>query len=152
VLVGTGAGDRAIKEQVSRLGLSGRVIFTGQLPQGQVADVLSTADVAVAPYPFLHTDIVGTPLKLLEYMAAGCAIVASTVPLHALIVHGETGLRVPPADPVALAGGISSLLEDRARSRTLGANARREALSRHSWNRAVEEIDLVLRRTIENYA
>ena len=76
------------------------------MSQADVAAVLSVADVVVAPYPFDHHDIVGTPLKLMEYLAAGKAIVASTAPIHEIIEDGNTGLRVPPGDSQAMAAAF----------------------------------------------
>jgi glycosyltransferase involved in cell wall biosynthesis len=89
--------------------------------------------VLVAPYPFEYGDIVGTPLKIMEYMAAGKGIVASTAPLHEMIEHEVTGLRVAPADPKALADGINRLLEDDHLCNSLGENAGTCA-KKYSWD------------------
>jgi glycosyltransferase involved in cell wall biosynthesis len=139
VLVGDGAGRASVEQQVSALGLEGHVRFLGHLPQAVVAEVLSAADVVAAPYPFPHDRIVGTPLKIMEYMAAGKAIVASTAPLHEIVEHGVTGLRVAPADPGALARGILEVLRsDRLRA-DLGSTARARAQS-YSWGHVVGRI------------
>jgi glycosyltransferase involved in cell wall biosynthesis len=144
ILIGDGPGRDLVATQIAQMGLAKGIKLLGQLSQEQVAEILSVSDVAVAPYPFQHADIVGTPLKLLEYMAAGKAIVASTAPIHEIIEDQITGLRVPPADPDALAEAISRLLSDQALRARLGASARRQAQEQHSWDRVAEELSTTI--------
>src|SRR5206468_318440 len=67
----------------------------------------------------------GLPLVCLEAMASGRAVVASRVDgIPDAVGDGETGLLVPPEDPVALAGALRALLEDGARRERLGARGR----------------------------
>ena len=51
------------------------------------------------------------------------------------VVHGQTGLLVPPRDPAALAAVLADLLPDEARRRTLGAAGAARAEARYSWDR-----------------
>lgn len=133
VIVGEGPGKNKAVARANQLGLDGKVKFLGRLSQAEVAEVLSTTKVLVAPYPFEYNDIVGTPLKIMEYMAAGKGIVASTAPLHEMIEHEMTGLRVAPANPKALADGINRLLEDDQLCNSLGENAAIRA-KKYSWD------------------
>jgi glycosyltransferase involved in cell wall biosynthesis len=149
VLIGDGERRQAVVEQVCRLGLSGKVILTGKLNQEQVAALLNAADVLVAPYPFKHSDIVGTPLKLLEYMAVGKGILASTAPIHEVIVNGVTGLRIAPADADALAQGLLLLLQDNDLRARLGKNARQIAAQRYSWDCVVEKLETIFQAQID---
>jgi glycosyltransferase involved in cell wall biosynthesis len=142
ILVGDGAARDQIMAQLTQLGLQDKTILTGRLPQEQVASVVQAADVLVAPYGFKHGDIVGTPLKLLEYLAAGKAIVASTAPIHELITDGVNGLRVEPAESRALAQGIIRLLTDPALRTRLGAAARQQA-QQYSWDGVVEKLQRI---------
>jgi glycosyltransferase involved in cell wall biosynthesis len=139
VLVGDGVGRDNLAKTIADNGLKERITLSGQLARDQVAAILSIADVVAAPYPYTHTEIVGTPLKLLEYMAAGKAIVASTAPIHDIIINGRTGLRVKPASADSLAQGICHLLDDEVLRSRLAANAARQAQS-HSWEHVVEKL------------
>jgi len=150
VLVGDGAGRPAAAAQVAALGLGGGVAFLGRLSQPEVAAVLRTADVLVAPYPVQQDDFLGSPLKLVEYLAAGKAIVASRARIHDLITDGVTGLRVPPADAEALAGGILHLLGDPDLRAALGAAAAREATA-HSWDRVVDDLVDILTAAVAEH-
>src|SRR5579875_3020105 len=98
---------------------------------GSVADVpsfLASLDVAV-----LCSHAEGMSNALLEYMAAGRAIVATQVgAAPELIVDGVHGLLVPPGDAPKLAGAIQRLLEDRELAQRLGTAARQRAWERYS--------------------
>ncbi|MFN8062094.1 MAG: glycosyltransferase family 4 protein [Vicinamibacterales bacterium] len=143
VLIGDGEGRAAAEERIRALALSDAVHLLGRQRQARIAEVLAAADVLVAPYPLPHGDIVGTPLKLMEYMAAGRAIVASTAPIHEIVEHEVTGLRVAPANATALAGAIVRLLGDADLRATLGARARAAARD-FSWDHVVERLAGIL--------
>jgi glycosyltransferase involved in cell wall biosynthesis len=119
------------------------------LPQEQVAELLRISKILVAPYPFRSGAIVGTPLKLMEYMAAGAAIVASTAPIHEIIEHGVTGLRVSPADVKALADGINCLLENDDLCAYLGRNAEQHAQI-FSWRNVVIQLNHIFIQEIDH--
>ena len=73
-------------------------------------------------------------------MAAGCACVGSDVlGVREVLDHGRTGLLVPHADALALAGALRQLLQDRALAERLGRAARQQALRtgghEHMWRR-----------------
>ena len=67
-------------------------------------------------------------------MAHGRPVVATDVGgLRDLVVHGETGLVVPPRDPTALRQALETLLADRELRQRLGASARERARLKFSW-------------------
>jgi glycosyltransferase involved in cell wall biosynthesis len=143
VLAGDGSGLSSVRERAERLAPE-VVRWTGRLPQADVAALLAASDVLVAPYAYAHGDIVGTPLKIVEYMAAGKAIVASRAPIHEIVEDGRTGVRVEPASAAALSTAIVALLEDDERRRRLGAAAR-IASHAYSWDAVCQRLsDLLL--------
>jgi alpha-maltose-1-phosphate synthase len=148
ILVGDGSGRKKAETDVEQLGLNAKVKFLGRVSQEQVAAILSVTRIVVAPYPFEYSDIVGTPLKLLEYMASGKGIVATTAPIHEIIEDGVTGLRVLPANKKALADGIAKLLDDEALCYTLGRNAVLHA-QRFSWENVSLELSKIIRKEIQ---
>ena len=111
----------------------GRVTVTGGLPHEQIPDVLRGIDVAVAPYP-ASEEFYFSPLKVLEYMAGGRAIVASRIgQLRQLIRDGETGLLVEPGSAPALAAAVRRLRADAGLRDRLARGARQEVERHHTW-------------------
>ncbi len=151
LMVGDGLGRAAAVEQVRTAGMNERVHFLGQRNNLEVSELLAVSDVAVAPFPYRKSDIVGSPLKLFEYMAAGRAIVATTAPLHDVIEHNVTGLRVAPADSNALCNAIVDLLESPRLRERLGSKARQVALERYSWNCTIQQLETFLLHTREKF-
>ena len=97
-------------------------------------------DVAVAPYPAL-ANFYFSPLKILEYMAAGRAIVASAIgQINELIAHGKTGLLCPPGDSAQLAAALHRLKADTPLSRRLGEAARSDVVCNHTWDAVASRI------------
>jgi glycosyltransferase involved in cell wall biosynthesis len=123
-----GAGElrQALEQDIRARGLTEQFTLLGA-----VADVprfLAGLDVAV-----LCSRAEGMPNAVLEYMAAGRAIVATAVgATPELIEDGVHGLLVPPGDAASLAGALTRLLRDPDLARRLGAAARRRALKRYS--------------------
>jgi glycosyltransferase involved in cell wall biosynthesis len=106
VCVGEGALRGELESRVRDLGLSGAVHFVGY--QRNVADWLAVADVSVLP-SFYE----GLPLAAIESQAAGRPVVATDVDgTPEVVVHGQTGLIVPPGDAAALTAAVCRLLGD----------------------------------------
>jgi glycosyltransferase involved in cell wall biosynthesis len=62
------------------------------------------------------------------------------------VLDGETGIVVPPEDPVALAGALSRLLDDPSYARRLGVNARSRVEEHLTWDAVVERMTPALER------
>jgi glycosyltransferase involved in cell wall biosynthesis len=76
-----------------------------------------------------------------EAMAYARPVVASAVGgLADAVSDGETGLLVPPRDPVALRAALERLLGDRSLRVELGAEARRRAERDFSWERSLSAL------------
>ncbi|TBR20617.1 glycosyltransferase [bacterium] len=107
-----------------RLGVP--ALFTGTASAAAVRRWLARAEVFVQP-----SRAEGSPMALLEAMAAGLPVAAAAVGgVPALL--GDAGLLVPPGDPAALGRALARVLGDPALARRLGARARRRA-GRFTW-------------------
>jgi glycosyltransferase involved in cell wall biosynthesis len=117
VILGEGPQEVELRELIGRLGLDEHVQLLGR--RDDVEWIIGELDVAV-----LCSVREGSPLAMLEYMAAGAPIVATAVGgIPELIEDGTHGLLVSSADAQALCAGIAKLLDDRVLAARLGAAA-----------------------------
>ena len=127
LFVGGGAGAEELRTQA---GHADRVDFTGRVPHERVAGLLASIDIAVIAEAAPHQ----CPLKLIEFMAAGKAIVAPRYgPIAEVLVDGAEGLLFPPRDIDAMVRHIVSLVDAPQRRRELGQAAARHAHASLSW-------------------
>ena len=140
LIIGDGPLRGEVDDAALRLGPS-RVTVTGAVAHEQVPAWLAHADVGVAPYPRLDS-FYFSPLKVVEYLAAGLPTVASAIgQLPELIDDGKTGLLVPPGEPGPLAEALGRLRADPALRRRMAKRAIRRASQRHGWSRVGERIE-----------
>jgi glycosyltransferase involved in cell wall biosynthesis len=118
VVVGDGPLRSDLEAKVARLGLSARFVLLGF--RSDAAALIGAFDVLAVPS---RTE--GTPLTVLEAMAAGTPVVATRVGgIPEQVRHGEEALLVDPGNPVGLAGAIAGLLADPERAVRISARAR----------------------------
>ncbi len=102
------------------------MIFKGELLIDDHPEVLASMDLYLQPSLYEG----GGPTALLEAMAVGLPVVASNIGgMNESVLHGETGILVPPKDPSALARAILELLSHPARARAMGLKGRERVSS-----------------------
>lgn len=117
-IAGAGPQREKLEETVAQIGLAGRVKFLGWVDDVQW--VLPRWDVFVMPS--LEE---GFPIAALDAMAAGLPVIASSVGgIPELVVDGETGWLVPPADVATLVSRLRPLLCDPEQRQSMGAAGR----------------------------
>ncbi len=143
-----GGGDEgpALAQRVRDRRVEDRVAFAGPLPQREVALLLHEAAVFAAPSRVASDgDRDGLPTTILEAMACGAPVVSTAVTgIPEAVRDGETGLLVPPDDPVALADALLRCLMDEDLRVRLARNARAYVESTHD----VRTTAALLRRAI----
>jgi glycogen synthase len=138
LLVGGGPEEQVLRELGSRC--NGAVSIIGNVPHAQVPDYYSVIDVLIYPRQRMRlTDLV-TPLKPLEAMAMGKAVVASDVGGHReLIQHGITGLLFRADDATALAReGMRAAMDGDLREK-LGRLGRKHVEQERAWRDIVSK-------------
>jgi glycosyltransferase involved in cell wall biosynthesis len=104
-----------LRDTAERLSVASRVRFLGFVDQPSRV----YADLRVFCLPSLEDAL---PLVIMEAMAAGLPVVSTTVGgIPELVEDGRSGMLVPPGDAPALARALTSLLQDPARGRAMGA-------------------------------
>ena len=112
LLVGGGPQEANLKLQVKQLGLEDKVIFTGRVPHSEVSKYYSLVDLLVYPRKAMRLTELVTPLKPLEAMAQGKAVLASDVGGHKeLISDNENGFLFAADNVEQLAKRINELIQ-----------------------------------------
>jgi glycosyltransferase involved in cell wall biosynthesis len=145
-VVGDGELRGALEAEAARLGLSGAVHFHGW--RYDMAEVYGDLDVAV------NTSInEGTPVALIEAMAAGRPVVATRVGgTPDLLGGGERGVLVAPGDPGAIAAAVCDALAGGPAVRQRVEAARAYVLAQHDVGRLVRDIDGLYRELLSEGA
>ncbi len=115
------AGDgpaRADLEQLAQEKMPGRVQFLGKISDPNL--VYAASDVFAMPSHLEGFGLVYVEAAFAGLPSIGCSVAGAPF----VIAEGQTGLLVPPADPLALARAIERLRQDVSLRRTLGEQAR----------------------------
>ena len=136
VLVGDGPERAGVEVRAAASRAAGRVRFAG--PQPRAARLLPALDVLV-----LSSRTEGTPMVLLEAMAAGVPIVAFAVGGVGRVVDASYAWLVPAGDTAALAAAMRDVLSRPGEARERAAAARRVLDERFGSARWLAELDEV---------
>jgi glycosyltransferase involved in cell wall biosynthesis len=143
LLVGDGEARPALEALTASLGIAERVRFAGW--RRDIDAVYGSIDVGV-----LSSLNEGTPVALIEAMAAARPVIATAVGgVEDLVVHGRSGLVVPSGDEDALADAMDRLAADAGARLTLGAAARESVRTRFGRARLEAEISRCYGRVLE---
>jgi glycosyltransferase involved in cell wall biosynthesis len=134
-IVDEGSDNRYAPRLVREYGLSDRVTFTGKLSHSELVEHYSKAEIVVLPSLYE-----GFGFPAAEAMACEVPVIATTAgALPEIVVDGETGITVPPADPYALSIAIRRLLSDEALRRRLGKAGRKRVEQNFTWEKTAKE-------------
>ena len=122
IFVGDGPDRQVLQERASHLGIERQVIFLDD--QLNIPQLLPALDILALPS--LHE---GMPNVVLEAMAASVPVVATAVGgTPEVVADGETGLLVSPRSAAALAGALTTLIDDPERMKLMGGAGRQRIL------------------------
>lgn len=149
LLVGGGFEEDNLKRQVTELGITGQVVFTGRVHHSEVTRYYGLIDMLVYPRVNIRlTDLV-TPLKPLEAMAQNKIVIASDIGGHnEMIEDGVTGTLFPAGNADALADTIIDVSDHRERWPKQRENGRRYVETERSWATVVDRYKDVYRRLL----
>ncbi|MSP96924.1 MAG: glycosyltransferase [Betaproteobacteria bacterium] len=143
-----GGDERRIAELKSQCLPGGAEIeFSGRLPHAQVMVRLGESCIAILPNRDDTDSAFTSPIKLFEYMAAGCAIVASDLPALREILGEDDAVWVRPGDPVSLAVGIRRLADDTRHAQLLGERVRARSIE-FTWEARGRRVKAILERML----
>lgn len=140
VFIGDGETRKELESLVSARGLDPYVLFAGIQKTSQIPLWLNAADIFVLP-----SLSEGNPNVLLEAMASGLPIVATTVGgIPEMIRDGREGLTVSPKSPKSLARKITLLIRDKILRERLGQNGLKTVRENYgTWERQSEKLKAI---------
>jgi glycosyltransferase involved in cell wall biosynthesis len=132
VIIGSGDSLDDLKKMSRDLKLDTFVWFTGFVPDSEVLQILSSADICVDPDPASPLNDVSTWIKIMEYMAMGKPIVSFALKETQFSAQ-DAAIFVPPNDVAKFAAGIEKLMDDPAGREEMGARGRRRVERDLQW-------------------
>ena len=144
LLAGEGELQHSLKQLAADLGIDDKTIFLGR--SESIAQLLSVSDVCV-----LSSKAEGFSNSILEYMAAGRAVVATDVGgAREAIVENETGYLVASGDDELMAERIISLLLDPAGAQMMGEQGRRVVERNFSSQALLQKTEALYQKLLLN--
>jgi glycosyltransferase involved in cell wall biosynthesis len=143
LLVGDGGDRERVEERAHEQGLARHCFFLGY--QENVAPWYAVADAVV-----LTSANEGTPVTIIEALAAGRPVVATDVGgVRDVVRDGADGYLVPVGDTDAMASRLAEIADDQLLAARLGTTGRARVLERYAVSRLVEDIDVLYRSLLE---
>jgi glycosyltransferase involved in cell wall biosynthesis len=146
LIAGDGPGRAELIDLCRALGISARCHLIGW--RDDLARLYATCDLVA-----LTSVTEGTPVALIEAMAAGLPVVALRVGgVPDVVEDGVTGLLVSDRDPAVFAQALRTLIADRPARMQLARRARERARDRYASSRLIRDIDQLYRDQIDRFA
>ncbi len=142
MIVGTGPDEDRLREIAGSLGLTGRVIFTGQV--GSVNEYYKAFDLFILP-----SLSEGMGITVLEAMHFGLPVIATeTGGIPELVRHGSNGLLIKPGDSKAAAKAVDYLLKNPEIASGLGRKAEKDAMENFAYGMMIAKTLEVFEKVI----
>jgi glycosyltransferase involved in cell wall biosynthesis len=131
LVVGDGPGREALERRAQSAGIADRVTVTGRVAHEEMPHFIAAMDIAAVAD---ERTGVASPMKLLEYMAMGTAVIAPAMDnIRDIVTDRVNGLLFEAGNREALLASIRELCDDRALRASLGANARAAVERDRTW-------------------
>jgi glycosyltransferase involved in cell wall biosynthesis len=142
-MVGDGPDRQHLEQRAHELGLMGDTLFLGY--QEDVAPFYAAFDALVLP-----SSNEGTPVSVIEALAAGRPVVATRVGgVPDVVQEGVDGFLVDPGATDDLADRLAQLARDTGLREQMGAAGRKRVLPRYAVDRLVDDVDRLYRSLLE---
>lgn len=136
-ILGIGPDEEMLRSLATRLGVSDRVRFVGQVGHADMPTYLKAADIFIRP-----SRSEGMGNSFIEAMAAGVPVIATQEGGIADFLFDErvnpgvpmTGWAVPKDSPAAIAEAVQRITSDPEHVRSVVQTARRMAAEKYDWD------------------
>jgi glycosyltransferase involved in cell wall biosynthesis len=128
-IVGDGPRGEHLKSRAQKLGVGDAVTFHGNVSASELVEQYAKSTL------FSHLSYAdGWNQPALEAMASGRPVVCTNKPHNSMVVHEETGYKVPWADSGMLASRLIDILSSPERAEEFGTAGRERVESSYSWS------------------
>ena len=142
-LIGDGPDREGMEQRASELGVIRHCLFLGY--QEEVAPYYAAFDAVMLP-----SANEGTPVSVIESLAAGCPVVATRVGgVPDVVNENEDGFLVEMGDVEALGDRLADLARDPELRRQMGEAGRSRILQRYAVDRLIGDVDELYRTLLE---
>ena len=147
VIGGDGPLRPAWEQLTKELNLSERVIFTGEVSDEALPGLFASGDIFVLP---ANSRAEAFGKVLLEAMAAGLPCITTELETGTSFVvqNRQTGLVVPPHQPLALASAIEQLIANPALRKTMGRSGREWVLAHFTVEKLSGRVTAIYRKVL----
>jgi len=135
VLAGSGPLRERCEQQARDLGITGNVLFLGEVPYGELPGVYAAADAKV-----ISSDYESFCFAAIEAMSAGLPVLTTDCAWVPRLVSDGAGMVVPAGAAAAFAAGLKKLADNPALRQRMGAAGRQQVLKRHTWPASAEKL------------
>lgn len=140
-IIGKGELKADYEELARDLAVGGRVFFTEQTSDAELAEMYCQCDLFVLP-SINSNEAFG--LVLLEAMSSGVPVIATNLPgVRKVFANGVEGLLAEPNSVADLKEKISKILSDEPLRKKMGTAGRKLVLEKYSWERAGESLERI---------
>jgi len=126
--------EKLITDEIRRLGLEDAIELMGFMPFDRAMEHVRQASVCVSPYRPCFVLNSTSPTKLIEYMAAGKAVVANDHPEQKLVIEMSGGGLVVPYSEDDFADAIVTLLRNPDLAQEMGMKGREYVLKNRTYS------------------
>lgn len=144
LLIGNGALDKELRDEVKLLGITDQVSFMGLLRRQEVYEILHILDVSI-----MVSLWEGFCNAIVESMAAGVPVLVSDIPTLKEVV-GDAGLYFRAGNPIDLARKLEQLIIDKDTRTEYGNLARDRCFRLYDVEKAIEKYEEVYRFLLES--
>ena len=138
VIVGEGPQRDELERLSRELGLEGAVTFTGRISNETVPGALREFDLFAA---LSVSDDESFGVAMVEASASGLPVLSTTVgDVPEVVLHGKTGILVPPGDVGAATDAIETFGRDEALRRRMGEAGRAYVVERYDWTQTAQRM------------
>jgi glycosyltransferase involved in cell wall biosynthesis len=138
--VGGGPGLAGLRQMVQDKNLTDIVNFTGRIPDRDLLEILSTADVCVNPDKPCEMNDISTMIKIMEYMALGKPIIQFDLK-EGRFSAGAASLYCDNHHPVSdFAAKILWLLDNPDERRAMGEFGHKRVVEELAWKHSVDSL------------